>query len=57
MAAHSLALSAIDTTPGEWISNETAGGVNPGAGYVRFALVPGIEQTRQAAERIRAATW
>ncbi len=48
---------AVVTTPGEWISNETEGGLNPGEGFVRFALVPSIEETRQAAERIRAAKW
>ena len=39
------------TTPGEWLSDEV-GGVNPGAGHVRFALVPSMEQVKQAAERI-----
>jgi LL-diaminopimelate aminotransferase len=45
---------AIVTTPGSWIAEKTAGGENPGEGYVRFALVPSIEDTRRAAERIRA---
>jgi LL-diaminopimelate aminotransferase len=44
---------AIVTTPGSWIAEKTAGGENPGEGYVRFALVPSIEDTRRAAERIR----
>jgi aspartate/methionine/tyrosine aminotransferase len=42
---------AIVTTPGEWISKEVDG-VNPGAGYVRFALVPPIEQVKEAAQKI-----
>jgi len=45
--------TAIVTTPGAWISQETQGGLNPGEGYIRFALVPSIEDTRQAAQRIK----
>lgn len=44
---------AIVTTPGAWLSDKTADGLNPGEGYVRFALVPSVERTREAAERIR----
>ena len=43
---------AAVTTPGAWISNTTAGGLNPGEGFVRFALVPTVEETRAVAERI-----
>jgi len=43
---------AIVTTPGEWISDESFDGHNPGEGFVRFALVPGIKQTEEAAKRI-----
>ena len=43
---------AIVTTPGAWLSDETNDGLNPGEGFVRFALVPSIEQTREAAEKI-----
>ena len=43
---------AIVTTPGGWISDKTESGINPGEGYVRFALVPGIEDTKKAAKRI-----
>jgi len=43
----------IVTTPGNWISDPTADGQNPGEGYVRFALVPSMEQTREAAYKIR----
>ena len=46
---------AIVTTPGSWIAEPTASGENPGEGYVRFALVPSLEDTRRlAAERIAA---
>ena len=44
---------AVVATPGSWISDETADGLNPGEGFVRFALVPTVEQVREAAERIR----
>lgn len=43
---------AVVTTPGEWIS-ANFNGINPGKNYVRFALVPTIEETREAAERIK----
>jgi len=42
---------AIVTTPGSWISKEV-NGFNPGEGYVRFALVPTIEETKKAAEKL-----
>ncbi len=45
---------AAVTTPGEWISDVTADGRNPGAGYVRFALVPPLEDVRRTADRIAA---
>ena len=44
---------AIVTTPGAWISDKTANGLNPGEGYVRFALVPSIKNTKEAAYRIK----
>jgi len=43
---------AIVTTPGSWISKEVDG-LNPGEGYVRFALVPSIAECKEAAEKIR----
>ena len=43
---------AAVTTPGAWISDKTADGLNPGEGYVRFALVPTVEETRAVAEKI-----
>jgi LL-diaminopimelate aminotransferase len=42
---------AIVCTPGAWISDEV-NGVNPGEGYVRFALVPTIAETTLAAHRL-----
>jgi LL-diaminopimelate aminotransferase len=44
---------AIVTTPGAWLSEKTAGGRNPGEGYVRFALVPSIQDTRLAANKLK----
>ena len=47
---------ALVVTPGAWISDECTQPdgtvINPGEGYVRFALVPNLEQTKQAAERL-----
>jgi LL-diaminopimelate aminotransferase len=43
---------AVVTTPGNWLSHE-AHGVNPGEGFVRFAVVPALNQVKEAAERIR----
>ena len=48
---------AIVCTPGTWISNEDTTGHNPGAGYVRFALVPTIAEAEEAAKRLRAADF
>jgi LL-diaminopimelate aminotransferase len=45
---------AVVTTPGEWIGDEVAGVANAGAGHVRFALVPSMEETEAAAKRIVA---
>ncbi|MCF7846433.1 MAG: aminotransferase class I/II-fold pyridoxal phosphate-dependent enzyme [Candidatus Peribacteraceae bacterium] len=59
---------AVVATPGAWISDtikidsksplfrkEGVGGdLNPGEGYVRFALVPTVEKVREAAERIKS---
>lgn len=43
----------IVVTPGAWISDVTPEGLNPGEGYVRFALVPTVEKVREAAEKIK----
>ena len=44
---------ALVTTPGAWIGDALPDGTNPGEGYVRFALVPSLEDTRRAAERLK----
>ena len=44
---------AIVTTPGAWLSDRTESGHNPGEGFVRFALVPSIEKTQEAAEHLK----
>ncbi|MFC1691397.1 aminotransferase class I/II-fold pyridoxal phosphate-dependent enzyme [Nanoarchaeota archaeon] len=41
----------VVTTPGAWISDK-ANGINPGENYIRFALVPELEQVKEAAEKI-----
>jgi LL-diaminopimelate aminotransferase len=43
---------AVVTTPGNWLSRE-AHGVNPGEGFVRFAIVPPLSRVKEAAKRIR----
>ncbi|MHC1609392.1 MAG: aminotransferase class I/II-fold pyridoxal phosphate-dependent enzyme [Candidatus Methanofastidiosia archaeon] len=44
----------IVTTPGKWISQDF-NGKNPGENFIRFALVPSVEQCKEAAEKIRGA--
>jgi LL-diaminopimelate aminotransferase len=44
---------ALVVTPGAWISDPTFDGRNPGEGYVRLALVPSLERTREAAQRLK----
>jgi len=44
---------AIVVTPGAWISDLDKDGFNPGDNYVRFALVPTLEEIKIAAERIK----
>ncbi len=46
---------AIITTPGVWLA-EAVDNINPGEGYIRLALVPSIEECRQAVERLKIAT-
>jgi LL-diaminopimelate aminotransferase len=43
---------AVVTTPGNWLSRK-AHGVNPGEGFIRFAIVPELEKVREAAVRIK----
>lgn len=47
---------ACVATPGSLIA-EPVGGRNPGAGHVRFALVPPMDRVAEAARRIAAAKW
>jgi aspartate/methionine/tyrosine aminotransferase len=44
---------ALVVTPGEWISDIDKDGFNPGSNYVRFALVPPLEQVKVATEKIK----
>jgi len=44
---------ALVTTPGSWISDITYNEINPGEGYIRFALVPSVEDTKLAAEKLK----
>ncbi|HCW32261.1 MAG: LL-diaminopimelate aminotransferase, LL-diaminopimelate aminotransferase [Candidatus Peregrinibacteria bacterium GW2011_GWE2_39_6] len=44
---------ALVVTPGSWISDFCEGNINPGEGYVRFALVPTLPQVAEASYRIR----
>lgn len=41
----------INTVPGNLISHEFQG-VNPGSGFLRFALVPGVDDVKKAAQRL-----
>ncbi len=45
---------AIVGTPGAWISETLRDGTNPGADHLRFALVPGEDDCREAARRLAA---
>lgn len=44
--------AGITVLPGSFLGRELSGGVNPGAGYVRIALVATTEEVREAAQRI-----
>lgn len=43
--------AAIVTTPGVWLSTPFEG-INPGEGYIRIALVPTIQECKEAVERL-----
>ena len=45
---------AIVVTLGNIIAEEVEGGLNPGEGYVRFALTPTVDDVKIAAKRIAA---
>ncbi|MFH1654523.1 MAG: aminotransferase class I/II-fold pyridoxal phosphate-dependent enzyme [Pseudomonadota bacterium] len=51
--AEKLLNLGIVVTPGEWISNPTTDGLNPGKNFVRFALVPTMAEIQKAADRIK----
>jgi LL-diaminopimelate aminotransferase len=46
---------ALAVMPGEWLADPLRDGDHPGAGRVRFALVPSLERCREAADRL--ARW
>ena len=48
-----FATAHVTVLPGSYIGREVRG-TNPGAGYVRMALVSSVEETVQAAQRIHA---
>jgi LL-diaminopimelate aminotransferase len=43
----------IVVTPGSLISDVCSDGTHPGEGYVRFALMPSLDEVKLAAERLR----
>lgn len=43
---------AMVVTPGSWLSSRMPDGTDPGEGFVRLALVPTIDECREAARRI-----
>ncbi len=45
---------AVVCTPGPWVSDDCADGSRPGDGYVRFSLVPSVDDTRRACEAMLA---
>jgi len=45
---------AVVCTPGPWVSDDCADGTRPGDGYVRFSLVPHLDDTRRACEAMLA---
>jgi succinyldiaminopimelate transaminase len=47
--------AAVRVVPGAYFARADASGRNPGAAYIRCALVQDIETTRQALERLAAA--
>lgn len=51
-AARLLKDCAIAVTPGEWLSDTLADGNNPGANYVRFALVEPEDRVKEAAQKL-----
>lgn len=48
--------TAIAVTPGSLISDRCDGDIDPGGGYVRFALVPPLSRIEEAVRRLRSVT-
>lgn len=46
--------AGVRVMPGAYLSRSTGGGANPGARYIRVALVDDLETTRDALRRLRA---
>jgi LL-diaminopimelate aminotransferase len=46
---------AVVCTPGPWVSDVCADGSNPGMGYVRFSMVPSLDDTKRACAKIAGA--
>jgi len=44
---------AVVATPGPWIAEPLTDGRNPGAGYVRFSMVPSLEATARACAALK----
>ena len=49
-------IAGLDALPGSLLAREAHGGRTPGAGRIRMALVAGIDECVEAAERIVAYT-
>lgn len=49
--------TAVVCIPGSLIAEAVEGGLNPGEGFVRFALTPTLEDVERAAERIAAQSF
>jgi aspartate/methionine/tyrosine aminotransferase len=50
--AQKLLEIGIVSTPGQWLADTTAKGLNPGVDYIRLALVPPLLAVKEAAKRI-----
>jgi LL-diaminopimelate aminotransferase len=48
---------AVVCTPGSLLADEVEGGLNPGEGFVRFALTPEMDDVERAAERIATLSF
>ena len=55
--AEAFLSEGIVVTPGGWISDLDAEGINVGEQYVRLALMPSLEQIQAVKERLRPQFW